>query len=273
MDQDFFAFLPSDLTHKRPASKRPKRTFERFRSGWGWDSVLWMSPDQRLRFWALHHRTNGILGIGKIPPRYWSVCCITFWEAHNYLKILIPSSTHFTVISLGRFALRPDSLSDVCIGWDQCLIFEKRSGAKQVLKKVQLLGAFPMLKTTWNWGFREGFVMGEEKKNKNPLGDPWSWKGFWNLYIYIYSRVVLLGPEKMAIDLRGKTGFLGHFNSFRMKFIVDNFYQPDCQVPPIPMYRCQVLVQRPSQGNISFKPTIVWASGFSIVILTFLRGG
>lgn len=82
-DQDFFAFLPSDLTHKRPASKRPKRTFERFRSGWGWDSVLWMSPDQRLRFWALHHRTNGILGIGKILPRYWSVWCITFWEAQT----------------------------------------------------------------------------------------------------------------------------------------------------------------------------------------------
>lgn len=203
MDQDFFAFLPSDLTHKRPASKRPKRTFERFRSGWGWDSVLWMSPDQRLRFWALHHRTNGILGIGKIPPRYWSVCCITFWEAHNYLKILIPSSTHFTVISLGRFALRPDSLSDVCIGWDQCLIFEKRSGAKQVLKKVQLLGAFPMLKTTWNWGFREGFVMGEEKNP--PQESPRTLDPGRVFGTCIFCRLVLLGPQNGPLTSGGHT--------------------------------------------------------------------
>ena len=170
MDQDFFAFLPSDLTHKRPASKRPKRTFERFRSGWGWDSVLWMSPDQRLRFWALHHRTNGILGIGKIPPRYWSVCCITFWEAHNYLKILIDIIYPFYRHFLGRFALRPFLVR--CVHWlGSVPIFEGRSGAKQVLKKVQLLGAFPMLKTTWIEGFvRVSWWVKKKTHPKNPQG-------------------------------------------------------------------------------------------------------
>ncbi len=47
------------------------------RSGWGWDSVLWMSPDQRLRFWALH-RTNGILGISDTP--------ISLFERHQFAQ-------------------------------------------------------------------------------------------------------------------------------------------------------------------------------------------
>lgn len=140
MDQDFFAFLPSDLTHKRPASKRPKRTFERFRSGWGWDSVLWMSPDQRLRFWALHHRTNGILGIGKILPEI--LKCMMY----HFLRGTKKPQDLDTII----YPFLPSFLWEgLLCGRIPCPMCVWRSGAKQVLKKVQLVGAFPMLKTTW----------------------------------------------------------------------------------------------------------------------------